>query len=399
MRIDGGAFLSQGEAWMPGAMGSPGNRESDRCLVALAVFKTAVVPLRAGEVGSIPALSEFVWLFPTHHARRCCNTEIASGGRARNSDPTRAMSEPAIPRSIRHRAPVIGAVSDGSAAASPRQVARLRFLGVSYREPLTIAQAGTLIDRTNADPVFAAKIEEWHVRKFELYPALYPPVNAAIVIPKQLMGGMEFKLPPRGEGEANATIFQKRRLEVFSGCDFPVIDSLGRDQAGALLAFLEAQAVARSLESIQADAAVRLQEAGRAQAASAKQAPVRASVPARPRRSRPGRWLLLGSIGAVAVAAYLNFGTMKLWVAAFAGNEAAVSPTDAANQFQQAVAASQSRAVKKYPALGVANSPFNQAFIASYQQLRRQQSARLNAPDWPEKLADECAAQISAGKH
>ena len=85
-------------------------------------------------------------------------------------------------------------MSDGLNAASPRQVARLRFLGVRFHEPLSMGQAGTLIDRTNADPAYAARIEEWHARKFELYPALYRPGHVAAVPTRQEAGG-KFRLP------------------------------------------------------------------------------------------------------------------------------------------------------------------------------------------------------------
>ncbi len=67
-----------------------------------------------------------------------------------------------------------------------------------------------------------------------------------------------------------------------------------------------------------------------------------------------------------------------------------------AARFKQAVATSQRRALKKYPALGVAGSRFNAAFLARYRQLSQQGSARLDSADWPEKVADECAAKLPA---
>ena len=54
---------------------------------------------------------------------------------------------------------------------------------------------------------------------------------------------------------------------------------------------------------------------------------------------------------------------------------------------------SQARALKKYPALGWSDSPLNIRFLLMYETLRAVNSARLEQPDWPEKLADECAAQ------
>ena len=54
---------------------------------------------------------------------------------------------------------------------------------------------------------------------------------------------------------------------------------------------------------------------------------------------------------------------------------------------------SQDRALKKYPALGWSDSPLNKRFLLMYETLRAVNSERLDQPDWPEKLADECAAQ------
>ena len=59
----------------------------------------------------------------------------------------------------------------------------------------------------------------------------------------------------------------------------------------------------------------------------------------------------------------------------------------------QLVKESQARALKKYPALGWPDSPLNKRFLLMYETLRAVRSERLDQPDWPEKLADECAAQ------
>ena len=62
--------------------------------------------------------------------------------------------------------------------------------------------------------------------------------------------------------------------------------------------------------------------------------------------------------------------------------------------FARAVAASRSRAIKHYPSLATAGSHFNTAFVARYEQLARENSERLQDPNWPEQLAAECAAKI-----
>ena len=54
---------------------------------------------------------------------------------------------------------------------------------------------------------------------------------------------------------------------------------------------------------------------------------------------------------------------------------------------------SQARALQKYPALGWPDSPLNKRFLMMFETLRAVGSERLERPDWPEKLADECAAQ------
>ena len=314
------------------------------------------------------------------------------------------MSDSANPKSHRFGLSGSSTMSDGLTPATARQVARLRFLGVRFHEPLSMGQAGTLIDRANANPALAARIEEWHARKFELYPALYRALPTAAAVPTRQAPGTKFQLPARGHGEANATIFQKRRLEQFGGCDFPVIDALGREQAAALINFLEAEAVARSREFLQAQIEARSQETGPAGASPQtwQQAPGSAS-----QRSAHSRWIVWGLPGVAAAGLGLFFlYRTPVTPATTAPAErvpapvAALATTDpaalAAARFKQALAASRGRALMKYPALGIAGSRFNSAFLARYQQISKQHSARLNSPDWPEKLADECAAKLPA---
>ena len=57
----------------------------------------------------------------------------------------------------------------------------------------------------------------------------------------------------------------------------------------------------------------------------------------------------------------------------------------------QQIAASQQRAVSKYPALAVEGSEINLRFVFRYKNLVREHSPRLLDPSWPEKLAEECA--------
>ena len=315
------------------------------------------------------------------------------------------MSNSATPH--RHRSGLSGSstMSDGLTPATARQVARLRFLGIRFHEPLTMGQANTLIERANADPALAARVEEWHARKFELYPALYRASPAAAVVPTRQAAGTKFQLPPRGQDEVNATIFQKRRLEQFGGCDFPVIDALGREQAAALIHFLEAEAVERSREFLQAQLAARSQESASAGALPPTRQPAPGPATRRPARSRWIVWGLPGVAAAAGLGAFFLCRTPVVPGMTAAANGApppvaALATPDpaalAASRFQQALASSRGRALQKYPALGVAGSRFNTAFLARYQQLGKQHSPRLNSADWPEKLADECAAKLPA---
>ncbi len=56
------------------------------------------------------------------------------------------------------------------------------------------------------------------------------------------------------------------------------------------------------------------------------------------------------------------------------------------------VASSQQAAIKKYPSLAISNSPMNATFVARYILWKQHDDSRLRASNWPEVLADDCAA-------
>ena len=58
--------------------------------------------------------------------------------------------------------------------ATPKQIARLRYLGVAPRGSITKGQAGVIIDRTEVDASFKQGLERWHRDKYHLHPDLYP---------------------------------------------------------------------------------------------------------------------------------------------------------------------------------------------------------------------------------
>jgi hypothetical protein len=58
------------------------------------------------------------------------------------------------------------------------------------------------------------------------------------------------------------------------------------------------------------------------------------------------------------------------------------------------VAQAQRLAVKRYPELGVPNSPLNRAFVARYKQYQATNRGYFNQPGWPLTLAEECQAEL-----
>jgi hypothetical protein len=54
----------------------------------------------------------------------------------------------------------------------------------------------------------------------------------------------------------------------------------------------------------------------------------------------------------------------------------------------------QNRAVAVFPALGVAGSPLHREFLARYNRYRAEKPAFFTDPEWPTKLAAECAQAI-----
>ncbi len=59
--------------------------------------------------------------------------------------------------------------------------------------------------------------------------------------------------------------------------------------------------------------------------------------------------------------------------------------------FASRLADSKRRAVAKFPSLAVADSEINIRFVYRYKCMVKDNNPRLQAPNWPELLADECA--------
>ena len=60
--------------------------------------------------------------------------------------------------------------------------------------------------------------------------------------------------------------------------------------------------------------------------------------------------------------------------------------------FTKKVAESKRNAIAKYPALALADSEINIRFVSRYKSMIKDGDPRLKAPNWPELLADDCAA-------
>jgi hypothetical protein len=74
----------------------------------------------------------------------------------------------------------------------------------------------------------------------------------------------------------------------------------------------------------------------------------------------------------------------------------AFAPLSGASSTTWTEVTAQKEAVRRYPPLGVPNSPLNHAFLARYQQIKVSNPGYLRDPSWPLRLADEVAQQSPA---
>ena len=199
------------------------------------------------------------------------------------------------------------------------------------------------------------------------------PKSQVIRTSSSALAGMN--LPRRGYNEPDASVFQRQKLEDLGEHDFAVLDALGKEQAKYLLHLLEREVSERQEEA-------QLKEA----------------------RGFVSSIISLLCFGVLAVVGTLMIRdrpkpTAVPVVAAPTPNPAAENAAVASADFQRQVAASQRRAVQAHPSLGVAGSHFNVAFTARYKLMAKRQDKRLASPDWPEKLAEECARLLPAAYH
>jgi|GEM_PF-3547671 len=77
-------------------------------------------------------------------------------------------------------------------------------------------------------------------------------------------------------------------------------------------------------------------------------------------------------------------------------SETPSASTVTASSAPEQVKNAQAEAVRRYPDLGVKNSAFNREFLTLYQQIKSNNPAELNDPQWPIYLADQTAQTLAA---
>jgi hypothetical protein len=248
-------------------------------------------------------------------------------------------------------------------AASPHQHARLRYLGVEVQEPLSSYEANRIIDQTNNDPAFADRIQSWENEKQALHPDLFrvPPRFAGLSAPAapsvyaRLEPSIIAPEPPplrRPATRAPARAMSGPALLAL----LTVVLLAGVGAAGWFL--LKTPWVLPLLRKTSI-AALPITQNGGAPASAAVAAPAAVPLAGQSVARPPG-----------------------------APGAGAVTP----EEFARRVAVSQAQAVARYPSLGTANSEMNSRFIFRYKRMVSEHNARLQDPNWPLLLAEDCAA-------
>ncbi len=332
------------------------------------------------------------------------------------------------------------------------QTALLRHFNLLPAEPLTQAEAGTLIGQLEAAPDWQPHLQDWHRDKVQLYPDIFatpPPAAAppAATPPPQRsfrearwwqsqitdgsLYGYSFRQPSVNQALVILEALdrqvpgwdrenKKRRAHRFMnelatlspelckpGCSFPhelpAEDDNSEDApvpAPAAVRAPSAPFVPSPYAATAAPPAAASPPAWEPPVQPPLQNAVSASVPA---RKGAGKWVGLLLFLAAGAGAYGYFGFHS--AAPTRDDTPAPSVVTTDNQGgthpQQAkilppVSAidSQRRAMQKYPDLAKAGSPLNQTFVAMVHQLGLERSPRLQQPDWPERVADQCASAL-----
>ena len=104
------------------------------------------------------------------------------------------------------------------------------------------------------------------------------------------------------------------------------------------------------------------------------------------------KWTLLLILAGLGAVGMLNRDKISAYLANKSESADATPAAGTPHPAQDSVA----KARKAYPALAIANSPFNQKFVELYNAKKASEPEFLVAADWPMKLADETANALSA---
>ena len=222
-----------------------------------------------------------------------------------------------------------------------------------------------------------------------------PHDDARLPLPSGLETARKnFRLPPRGHYELPASQAQKRALEKHGGRDYEMIDALGTEQADCLLQHLDLEVRVHSRQT------------------------QRAADRTRRGQRFTHALVLLGVVDVFAVTALLPGGPLisqenvvlerhppALSVAPTAAAPPVVPTPDVPTRVVAAASAaprsaafladvgySRAAALARYPDLALPGSAFNARFVALYRSCQSRNDPRLQRSNWPEILADECAA-------
>ena len=275
------------------------------------------------------------------------------------------MSEPTAMNPSPRRIDLPGASAPDSVAASPQQLAQLQYLGVAVTEPLSGYEADRLVNQANEDPALAERVETWEDAKHVLHPDLFraPPRFAGLSVPAVPTGSNASFKAPAAPAEPSP----------YAPIPAPVVPGF----------------------------------------VSASRAPT-----IRPTRSWPVKFVAVVAVLAALGAAgwflrntpWMQQGFQKLsslgvpWLPGshpatlgqplVQGQPVQGQPVPgglSAAEFNARVAESQQLAVARYPALGTTTSEINMRFVHRYKLMLSEHSARLQDPNWPLQLADDCA--------
>ena len=327
--------------------------------------------------------------------------------------------------------------------ATPKQMARLRYLGMAPGGAITKGQAGILIDRSETDPSIQEKVQAWHEEKYRLHPDLYFPeprtrddarnwqrkfgpsriyglafrkptqkqILAILELLDHQVPGWEHAEVKRHEyrfmNELAVSFPSLRTSDCFIPCD--AASTPTRPATGGVLhavstlqqrphplsspRLAQKRTSARSQFLIPVGAFVALviigvcfkgQSSREPSAPDAMHpAPVAAVAPTATLRARNPSTALTPSPAPIVAATAFSMQPPPTRPAL---------PTLSAVELAARVAQAKRQAVARYPDLETAGSEINSRFGFRYKLLLADHSPRLQDPTWPLQLADECAA-------